>query len=335
VSYPFNVLDEVRTAATSDALLAQRPFVEEARLARRAVVEAQRDRERPLTRMEWEARYYVPTPGLSDAISASIAVGQPLLLTGEPGVGKTQAAFYTAWRLGLEPVIEFQVRSTSVARDLLYEFDAVRYFHAANREGEPLPDRFEFINEGPLWRVLAAHRTSVLLIDEIDKAPRDFPNDLLHELDQMRFTVEILGKDHPMYEQRGTIERRPIVFITSNGERQLPEPFLRRCVYFHIEFRREDVRAAIDRRSGVDPGLPNLFPNLADGVREAALDRFLELRARGLAKPPSLGELLVWLRLLNARDVKGLDDEEEALSATVLLKDLDDLRRRGAAGGAP
>ncbi len=234
-----------------------------------------------------DARLFVPGEELETAINTAIAVGGALLITGEPGTGKTQAAYYAAFKLDLEPVIHFQVKSESTANDLLYHFDTVRYFHDANllKDGRTL-DKRDYVERRALWEAMAFDEPRVLLIDEIDKAPRDFPNDLLHELDKMEFTVAETGDTI-----FAPIERRPIVFITSNSERRLPEPFLRRCVYHHIRFDDDLVAKAVERRS-------HQFPGLSRGFLKLAVERFLALRDSGLRKKPATGELLVWLRVL-------------------------------------
>jgi MoxR-like ATPase len=270
------------------------------------------------------ARHYQPDAGLVDAVNVALAVGAPLLLTGEPGTGKTQVAHYLAWYFGLEDrFFPLFVRSTTTAEDLLYRFDAVAYLHAAQdpaRRGDSL-SKAAFVDPGALWQAYEAPGPSVVLIDEIDKAPRDFPNDLLNVLDQHEF---------PVPEADRTIRRQgapPIVVITSNSERRLPEPFLRRTIFHHIEFTEELVRRAVEARLGD-------FPDLAPEVREAALHRFFELRGREIRKRPATAELLVWLTILSARG--GLAAEElgacplgqlPALSA--LIKDRDDLAALG------
>ncbi len=235
-----------------------------------------------------DARLFVAGRELENAINTAIAVNEPLLITGEPGTGKTQTAYYAAYKLGLEPVIHFQVKSDSTAQDMLYHFDTVRYFHDAHLQGEQHKElnKADYIEKRSLWEVLTAEEPQVFLIDEIDKAPRDFPNDLLHELDKLEFKVLETGE-----VVRGRDEYRPIVFITSNSERRLPEPFLRRCVYHHIPFERELVWRAVQRRT-------DEFPQLSEGFLKMALDRFLLLRERALRKRPATGELLVWLRIL-------------------------------------
>jgi len=268
---------------------------------------------------EEEAPLYYPGEQLELAINTAIAVGEPLLITGEPGTGKTQAAYYVAHKLGLK-LIRFQVKSDTTAGDLLYHFDAVRYFYEANvrRDAEPLPDKGEFIEKRPLYLALEAEEPCVLLIDEIDKAPRDFPNDLLHEIDKLEFTVTETGRI-----VSAPPAKRPLVFITSNNERRLPEPFLRRCVYHNIRFSEEIVENAVKARQ-------QEFTRLNDEFVKLALKQFLALRSRGdLRKKPSTGECLTWLRILSlATNLKIESLQDEDLSKLpylgVLIKDSQD-----------
>ena len=267
------------------------------------------------------AKHYQPDADLVDAVNVALAVGAPLLLTGEPGTGKTQVAHYLAWYFDIEDsLFALYVRSNTTAEDLLYRFDAVAYLHAANdpaRQGQSV-SRGEFVEPGPLWRAYECPRPSVVLIDEIDKAPRDFPNDLLNVLDQHEFYVP---------ERETTITRGkrppPIVVITSNSERRLPEPFLRRCIFHHIEFNEALLRRAVAARLGD-------FPNLSIEVRDAAVQRFLELRGRELRKKPATAELLVWLTVLAARGNLSANQLENCRLAdlpavSTLIKDRDDL----------
>ena len=270
------------------------------------------------------ARHYQPEPALVLAANAALAVGAPLLVTGEPGTGKTQVAHWIAHQLGVaDRLFSLYVRSTTTADDLIYRFDTVAYFHAAHdpaRAGKPV-DRGDFIDKGPLWKALESTR-AVVLIDEIDKAPRDFPNDLLHVLDQHQFAVPEVGR---------TIERKagappPLVVITSNSERRLPEPFLRRCIFHHIELTEDLLRKAVKARAGD-------FPELGADVVDIAVRRFLELRAKPLRKKPATAELLVWLVLLSASHAKAAalaDVPLRALPAlSALVKDRDDLGQLG------
>jgi len=266
------------------------------------------------------AQHYQPDPDLVDAVNVALAVGAPLLLTGEPGTGKTQVAHYLAWYFGIEEnLFPLFVRSTTTAEDLLYRFDAVAYLHAANdpgRRGERV-GKGEFVEPGPLWKAYQAAGPAVVLIDEIDKAPRDFPNDLLNVLDQHEFHVAETGQT-----VRRTGGPPPVVVITSNSERRLPEPFLRRCVFHHIEFTEDLLRRAVAARAGD-------FPGLAEPVREAAIGRFLEIRGRELRKKPATAELLIWLTVLSAhggvvaQEFTGSLRDLPALS--VLVKDREDL----------
>jgi MoxR-like ATPase len=265
-----------------------------------------------------DARRFVPGEDLETAINTAIAVGEPLLITGEAGTGKTQAAYYAAYKLDIEPVIHFQVKSDSTAHDLLYHFDTVRYFHDAHfrKTDEPL-NKADYIERSALWKAIESEHPRVLLIDEIDKAPRDFPNDLLHELDKMEFyvaeTQELISASR---------SHRPIVFITSNSERRLPEPFLRRCVYHHIRFDDELVRQAMEKRR-------EEYRKLSDEFLKLAMRRFLALRDRNLRKKPATGEFLVWLRVLALaadREPRQLEEDLAKLPYLgVLLKDHQDI----------
>ncbi len=317
-NYTFRLVNHERIEPLADpTLLRQRP-------ARRpeGTLETGKGRENSLTA---DARRFVPGRELEDAINTAIAVNEPLLITGEPGTGKTTAAYYTAWKLGLGEVIHFQVKSETVARDLLYHFDTVRYFHDAHFAGnqqEELPDKANYVEHRALWHALTADTPKMLLIDEIDKAPRDFPNDLLHELHEWEFKVPETGQT-----VHGNQENQPVVFITSNSERRLPEPFLRRCVYHHIRFDNELIRQIVESRR-------DEYPALDEGFRRMAVDRFLRLRESGLRKRPASGELLVWLRILGLR-VKEYPRLEEDLAHLphlgVLIKDhqdMEDIQKR-------
>lgn len=267
------------------------------------------------------AQYFQPSDPLIAAVNVALAVGAPLLLTGEPGTGKTQVAHYLAWYFGLEESFyRLDVKSTTAAEDLLYHFDSVAYFHAANVKapsGEAL-DRTSYIKEGPFWKAIASGKSSIVLIDEIDKAPRDFPNDLLGVLDQNEFFVREWGANGRLVKRPEGLPP-PIIVITSNSERRLPEPFLRRCIFHHIEFTEEILRRAVEARR-------RDFPLLDDPYIVVARQRLMELRGRSIRKKPATAEFLVWLVALNSLDAPDLDVPLGSLPAlSALVKDRDDL----------
>ena len=276
------------------------------------------------------APMYQPSAELEDAVNVALAVGSPLLLTGEPGTGKTQVAWYLGWYFGEDAkatgaipknVYPLHVRSDTTASDLLYTFDHIAYLRESQRGADEV-DKERFLSRGPLWQAFQAEGPAVVLIDEIDKAPRDFPNDLLHVLDQHAFHVRELDRHIKRPEERPP----PIVVITSNSERRLPEPFLRRCIFHHIPFDEDVVRRAVDARRAD-------YQALDEATLDLAIRRFLDLREQyELRKKPATAELLVWLAVLNAMgdvDAPKLDTPNisamPALSA--LVKDRDDLDR--------
>jgi MoxR-like ATPase len=270
--YPFRLVRRDKDEQITPDIFAKRPFLE-----RNSSFAA-------------EAKLFIPDERLETAINTSIAVGEPLLMTGEPGTGKTQTAYYVAYKLGIEPVIHFQVKSNTSAKDLLYHFDTVKYFYDAQLAKQDLvPEKANYIEKRALWEAMDSDTPRVLLIDEIDKAPRDFPNDLLHELNQMEFTVTETGETIKLGEQNKA--NHPIVFITSNSEHRLPEPFLRRCTYHHICFDEALLKEVLDKRQ-------HEFAQLSDGFIQLAKRRFLDLRQQKIRKMPSTGEFLVWLRVL-------------------------------------
>lgn len=280
------------------------------------------------------APVYQPSPELVEAINVAATLGAPLLLTGKPGTGKTQVAYYLKWYLRVDDdhFHVHPIRSTSVATELTYTVDEVRYFHAAHNRDHANIARRDFVEPGPLWRAYTSTKPSVVLIDEVDKAPRDFPNDLLFVLDQHCFRV-------PEYSDPDTgkmywVERAlgvapPIIVITSNSERRLPAPFLRRCVFHHIELTPELLRRAV--RAHLDR-----WPTLDETVIDAAVDRSLEMEGRRLRKPPSTAELILWLSVIDAMGgiEAGLDAKRlshlalrDLPALSVLIKDADDFGR--------
>ena len=234
---------------------------------------------------------YVAPPDLAVAVNAAITLERPLLVKGEPGTGKTELARQIAASLGL-PILEWNVKSTTRAQQGLYEYDAVSRLRDSQLGDARVHDIANYIRKGKLWQAFTADTRTVLLIDEIDKADIEFPNDLLQELDRMEFHV---------YETGETIRarQRPVVVITSNNEKELPDAFLRRCFFHYIRFPDAEVLKRI-----VDVHYPGLKPRLLD----EALTQFLELRdVQGLKKKPSTSELLDWLKLILAEDLSPED----------------------------
>ncbi len=230
---------------------------------------------------------YISTDDLSMAVNASIALSRPLLIKGEPGTGKTMLAEQVAESLGLE-LIQWHIKSTTKAQQGLYEYDAVSRLRDSQLGDDRVHDVANYIKQGKLWEAFASEQRVVLLIDEIDKADIEFPNDLLVELDKMEFHV---------YETGETVKaiHRPIIIITSNNEKELPDAFLRRCFFHFIKFPdRETMQAIIDVH----------YPDIKQQLVSDAMDIFFELRnVPGLKKKPSTSELIDWLKLLMADDI--------------------------------
>lgn len=274
---------------------------------------------RPPTLNQPEARapLYQPDPPLVGAVEAALVLGVPLLVTGEPGVGKTQVAFWLGLYFNI-PVFELQVKSSTTFRDLLYTFDTVAYFHQAQEKG--VLDKEDFIAQGPLWKAYATQQRSVVLIDEIDKAPRDFPNDLLRILEDNTFVIPELNRTESL--KPGVPP--PIWVVTSNGERQLPLAFLRRCIFHNIELTQELVARAVEAHG------PE-YSHLGADILALAQRRFFELRSRDLRKKPGTAELLMWLVLLNLLPPPALQNLGSLPLAQlphlgVLIKDGEDLK---------
>ncbi len=289
-----------------------------------------------------EAWLYLPHDDLREALRVAVTLQRPLLLTGDPGSGKTTAACWAAQRLQMAygDLVVHTVRSDATAARLRYEFDAVRYFREAQvsqalgREWKD--DRRAFIQPGPLWEAFegASTRHMGLLLDEIDKAPRDFPNDLLEEIDSYHFTVPELPKTHGDHRvdarRRGAAGSLALVVVTSNGERQLPDAFLRRCVHHHVEFDRDLLARIVARR--IETEDIRIDPGLVD----TAIDRFVQLQRRdGLRHRPGLAEFLLWARMLgHAANVSPSRLKELDLSKLpylgTLIKDAHDRRGLGS-----
>lgn len=230
---------------------------------------------------------YIATDDLQMAVNAAMTLQKPLLIKGEPGTGKTLLAEEVASSLGM-PLITWHIKSTTKAEQGLYEYDAVSRLRDSQLGEDRVYDINNYIKPGKLWEAFTSTQRSVLLIDEIDKADIEFPNDLLHELDKMSFYVYETG-------ETVTADHRPVVIITSNNEKELPDAFLRRCFFHYIEFPDEQtMRQIIDVH----------FPNIQQRLVEDALRLFFKLRdVQGLKKPPSTSELVDWLTLLMADEV--------------------------------
>ncbi len=242
---------------------------------------------------------YVASDDLAIAVNAAVTLQRPLLVKGEPGTGKTELARQVAGALGL-PLIEWHVKSTTKAQQGLYDYDAVSRLRDSQLGEARVHEVRNYIRKGKLWQAFEADGRVVLLIDEIDKADIEFPNDLLQELDRMEFHV---------YETGETVaaKHRPVVIITSNNEKELPDAFLRRCFFHYIRFPDADTLAAIVRVH---------FPDIKDQLLTAALTQFYELReVPGLKKKPSTSEVLDWLRLLLAEDLAPEDLRRDVKNA--------------------
>lgn len=232
--------------------------------------------------------HYIATPDLMLAVNAAIVLERPLLIKGEPGTGKTLLAEEIARSLDM-PLIQWHIKSTTKAQQGLYEYDAVSRLRDSQLGDPRVSDIANYIVRGKLWEAFESDRRAVLLIDEIDKADIEFPNDLLRELDRMEFHV---------YETRQTVtaRQRPVIVITSNNEKELPDAFLRRCFFHYIRFPDKETMARI-----VDAH----FPDLRRELLKEALDAFYAVRdLPGIKKKPSTSELVDWLKLLLAEGIE-------------------------------
>ena len=258
---------------------------------------------------------YIATQDLMLAVNAAITLQRPLLVKGEPGTGKTMLAEQVAQSLGM-PLLQWHIKSTTKAQQGLYEYDAVSRLRDSQLGDVRVHDIANYIVKGVLWEAFTADQPTVLLIDEIDKADIEFPNDLLREIDRMEFYC---------YETRELIraKHKPVVIITSNNEKELPDAFLRRCFFHYIQF--PDARTL---QQIVDVH----HPNLKDQLLKAALKTFYDIRQLpGLKKKPSTSEMLDWLKLLMAEDITAealhTEDQQVAIPPMVgaLLKNEQDL----------
>ncbi|MEO1587542.1 MAG: MoxR family ATPase [Bacteroidota bacterium] len=267
---------------------------------------------------------YIASPRLRDAVNVSLALGQPLLLTGEPGTGKTRLAYSIAHELGLDRPLVFHTKTTSNAKDLFYRYDSLAHFHDAQLREKGNLNITDYITYEALGTAIrdSQNKRHVVLIDEIDKAPRDLPNDVLNEFEEMAFTVQETGESF-----EANLPNRPILILTSNSEKNLPDAFLRRVVYYHIPF---PDKATLERIITARLVLSDDFKN---NMLKAAIQHFVEIRqAKGLRKPPATAELLSWIHILHQHKItlKGSTREELeklAMSYSILAKNKEDLEK--------
>ena len=242
---------------------------------------------------------YIATEDLTVAVNAAVTLERPLLIKGEPGTGKTELAKQVALGLDLD-MLEWNIKSTTKAQQGLYEYDAVSRLRDSQLGDQRVNEISNYIRKGKFWESFESNKKVVLLIDEIDKADIEFPNDLLQELDKMSFYV---------YETGKTIaaKHRPVVIITSNNEKELPDAFLRRCFFHYIKFPDQETLQKIVKVH---------YPKIKDDLLSTALSQFFEIREQtGLKKKPSTSEVLDWLKLLLSEDLKPEDLRRETSSA--------------------
>ncbi len=268
---------------------------------------------------------YIADEPLQKAVNVAIALGMPLLVTGEPGTGKTQLASAIAYELGL-PLFEFHTKTTSVATELFYKYDALRRFHDSQDRDKKIniEDYIEYQALGKaILSAIEQHKRSVVLIDEIDKAPRDFSNDILNEIEKMTFEVKEMKEGQNMFKAEQRF--RPIVVLTSNSEKNLPDAFLRRCMFYHIPFpSKDDLKKIVEKRIR-----QKIAPDFADG----AVKHFYDIYNKNLRKKPGTAEFLAWICVLassqlNLSDIANFNPAQKnelALSYSVLAKNEHDL----------
>jgi MoxR-like ATPase len=284
---------------------------------------------------------YVADKGLRDAVNVAIALGQPLFITGEPGTGKTQLASSIAYELNLSEPLIFNTKTTSTAKSLFYRYDALRHFHDSQFRKEEVsvesyisyealglaillsmdldnPQRRQVNAQLPVAHRHKSRVRSVVLIDEIDKAPRDLPNDVLNEIETLSFTVQETGRSFSAEQSY-----RPIIIFTSNSEKNLPQAFLRRCIFYHISFPdTHTLKQIVQQRL-------KLNPDFTSEMVDKAIQHFVKIRELALKKQPATAELLAWIRILDRMhlDVENLQPgqlETLAFSYSILAKSKED-----------
>ena len=238
---------------------------------------------------------YITTEDLEMAVNAAINLEKPLLVKGEPGTGKTELAKQVAIKLDLK-LFEWNIKSTTKAHQGLYEYDAVSRLRDSQLGDKKVNDIKNYINKGTIWSAFSSEEKAVLLIDEIDKADIEFPNDLLHELDKMKFLVYETGEII-------SANKRPIVIITSNNEKELPDAFLRRCFFHYIQFPDQETLTKI---------INVHFPDIKKNLLQSALEIFFDIReVPGLKKKPSTSEILDWIKLLLVENIPAKELKKE------------------------
>lgn len=293
---------------------------------------------------EFNTADYIMHDALESAVEVALALGQPLLLTGEPGTGKTRLAYKVAADLASEGFLpeplKFNTKTTSVARDLFYTYDAVAHFQAANikQSGEQHPSTAEFIELQALGKAIAysnptavdtskvktelpdTPKNSVVLVDEIDKAPRDFTNDILNEIENYQFNIKELSN----YSLKKNKDKQVLIIMTSNSEKNLPDAFLRRCVFYHIPFPNDKLLLKIAQKQ---LGTSNSFTEQALKDLIAAFEK---IRDASVRKPPATAELIGWLRILELKDFVSKNEAEQRQlilnNLSVLVKTKEDLK---------
>lgn len=249
---------------------------------------------------------YLTNDSLESAVNCALALEKPLLVRGEPGTGKTELAEAIAHGLGM-PLLRWHVKSTTRAQEGLYTYDTVQRLYDSRFGDGQILDIRNYIHLGPVGQAFTSPEKVVLLIDEVDKADLEFPNDLLNELDRMRFTI-------PELREEVVALHRPAVIITSNNEKELPDPFLRRCIFHYIEFPDEELLGRI---------LKVHHPNLEEDLAQQALQAFLALREAPLRKRPSTSELIDWVAALRAAGISSLSLQQIPLLGTLVKKEQD------------